>query len=317
VNADPEPAQHRCRTWPAAPTVLTMQDVRILADDLAFPEGPVLLGDGSVAVVQMRRGLVTRVSADGVVSTLGEVGGEPNGAALGPGGALYLCNRGHAESGVPPCIQRLDPASGTTEVLYTECAGEGFVSPNDLVFDTTGGFWFTDLGGGALYYAAHDGSRVERKITEVATPNGVGLSPDGGSLYWAQTQTRQILRRRLAEPGVLTPSPGYGIASLIRRGASDEDCLVAGLPGGQELDSLAVEESGAVCVGTLLESGVTVVSPDGTVDEKHVLPSRISEGAVTNLCFGGADMRTAFVTLSLSGRLISCRWPRPGLRLAF
>lgn len=318
MSVDERGAASTTRTWPAPPAVLEMRDVRVLAEGLAFPEGPVVLDDGSVAIVQMRGGVVSRVTADGTLSTLGEVGGEPNGAATGPDGALYLCNRGtHGGPGKPACIQRLDIVRGTTEDLYTECDGEPFVSPNDLVFDAAGGFWFTDLGGGALYYAAPDGSRVERMITEAVTPNGVGLSPDGSSLYWAQTQTRQVLRRRLSGPGVLTPSPGYGIASLIRRGASDEDGLVAGLPGGQELDSLAVEAGGAVCVGTLLESGVTVVEPDGRVLEKHVLPEPLVEGAVTNICFGGPDMRTAYVTLSMSGRLISCRWPRPGLRLPF
>lgn len=307
----------RMSGWPAAPSVVEMRDIRVLAENLAFPEGPVVLADGTVAVVQLRRGLVSRVAGDGTVSTLAAVGGGPNGAALGPDGALYVCNRGDTATGAPPCIQRVDLAQGASEVLYTECDGLPLVSPNDLVFDKTGKFWFTDLGGNALYYAAPDGSRVERMVTGVTTPNGVGLSPDGASLYWAQTQTRQVMRRRLAEPGVLRPSPGYGIASLIRHGASDEDGLVAGLPGGQELDSLAVEAGGAVCVGTLLESGVTVVDPDGTVSEKHTLPARLTDGAVTNICFGGADMRTAFVTLSLSGLLISCRWPRPGLRLAF
>ncbi|SHL08233.1 gluconolactonase [Pseudonocardia thermophila] len=302
------------RPWPAPPEFLELRDVRVLAEGLAFPEGPVVLDDGSVAFVQLRGGCVSRVAPDGTLSTLAEVPGEPNGAALGPDGALYLCNRGH---GAPAGIQRVDIARGSVEELYTECAGEPFVSPNDLVFDAAGGFWFTDLGGGALYYALPDGSRVERMIDDAITPNGVGISPDGSSLYWAQTQTRQVMRRRLAAPGVLVPSPGYGIAPLIRKGGSDEDGLVVGLPNGQELDSLAIEEGGAVCVGTLLESGITVVDPDGTVLEKHLLPPALADGAVTNICFGGPGMTTAYLTLSLTGRVISCRWPRPGLRLPF
>jgi gluconolactonase len=80
---------------------------------------------------------------------------------------------------------------------------------------------------------------------------------------------------------------------------------------------LAVEGGGAVCVGTLLDSGVTVVWPEDGSYEKYTLPVDLADGAVTNICFGGPDLRTAYITCSVTGRLISCRWPRPGLQLAF
>jgi gluconolactonase len=158
---------------------------------------------------------------------------------------------------------------------------------------------------------------IERAIDGVLSPNGIALSPDGSTLYWAQTHTRQVMRRRLDGPGKLVPSPGYSIQALIQKGAVDRDGLVVGLPGAQALDSMAVEAGGRICVGTLLESGVTVVDPSGAVAEKHVLPRELDDGAVTNICFGGPDLCDAYVTLSLTGRLIRCRWPRPGLRLAF
>jgi gluconolactonase len=99
--------------------------------------------------------------------------------------------------------------------------------------------------------------------------------------------------------------------------APDRWTLVVGLPGAQQLDSLAVEEGGAVCVGTLLDSGITVVYPDDGSYEQYTLPEQLFDAAVTNICFGGADMRTAYLTCSITGRLIACRWPRPGLRLRF
>jgi gluconolactonase len=100
------------------------------------------------------------------------------------------------------------------------------------------------------------------------------------------------------------------------KGAIDPWVLLAGLPGMAELDSLAVDASGAVCVGTLVESGITVISPDGDVTT-HTLPEEFADPIVTNICFGGPDLRTAYITLSLTGRVVSCRWPRPGLALAF
>src|SRR5215471_12380476 len=69
-------------------------DIRILADGLRFPEGPVAMPDGSIVLVEIERETISRVSADGRVSVLAETGGGPNGLALGPDGAFYICNNG-------------------------------------------------------------------------------------------------------------------------------------------------------------------------------------------------------------------------------
>ena len=117
-------------------------------------------------------------------------------------------------------------------------------------------------------------------------------------------------------PGHVQPA-GYDVRTLIRDGRADRFAVLAGLPGASELDSLAVDSSGAVCVGTLMDSGITEISADGASIELWELPAPLADGAVTNICFGGADLTTAYVTLSLTGRLISCRWHRPGLALEF
>jgi gluconolactonase len=298
---------------------MELRDVRVVAEGLAFPEGPVALGDGAVVVVEIGSGRVTRIGADGDRTVLAEVGGGPNGAALGPDGSLYLCNNGGMgrERTVAPSIQRLDPATGEVDVLYTESAGRPLVAPNDLVFDDTGHFWFTDFGGDTVNYASPDGASVEAAVRGVRSPNGIGLSPGGDVVYWAETYTRQLHRRRLERPGVPVASPHHGVPSLMAGRDPDPWTLVVGLPGRRELDSLAVEAGGAVCVGTLLDSGITVVDPETGSHETWTLPPSLADGAVTNICFGGADLMTAWITCSLTGRLVSCRWPRPGLRLAF
>jgi len=84
------------------------------------------------------------------------------------------------------------------------------------------------------------------------------------------------------------------------------------LPGHQWLDSLAVEAGGRICVATLWNGGITVFEPDGSYEH-----TPFPDPVTTNICFGGADMRDAWVTCSSTGRLYRCRWPRPGLRLAF
>ena len=81
----------------------------------------------------------------------------------------------------------------------------------------------------------------------------------------------------------------------------------------QLLDSLAVDSDGNVVVGTLVNGGLTVISPDGSSAEHVPFPDPM----VTNVCFGGDDLRTAYVTCSATGKLVSMPWPRPGLKLNY
>lgn len=306
-----------------------MDDARLLASGLQFPEGPIAMPDGSVLLVEIRRGTLSRVGTDGTVEVLAECGGGPNGAALGPDGKVYVCNNGGFEwhepvsglfiPGNQPAdyiggrIQRVDLESGRVEDLYTECDGHGLRGPNDLVFDAEGNFWFTDHGKirererdrGGVYYASPDGTAIREVIFPTDAPNGIGLAPDGATLYYAETNTGRLFRRPLAAPGQVAPLPPL------------DPGVLCGLPGFQLFDSLAVDGDGYLCVATLVNGGITVISPDGTSVEHVAPPGEYWDPLVTNICFGGPDLRTAFITLSGFGRLISCRWPRPGLKLAF
>ena len=204
----------------------------------------------------------------------------------------------------------MDTATGAVETIYTECDGRPLRAPNDLVFDGHGGFWFTDHGvrmerssdRTGVFYALADGSSITEVLFPLDAPNGVGLSPDGDRLYVAETHTGRVYAWDVPEPGVAT---GSGL--IAPHGE-----LLAGLPGLQLLDSLAVDGDGNVCVGTLSNGGITVIAPDGSAVEH--LP--VDDILVTNICFGGPDLRTAFVTSSGTGRLLAGEWPRPGLRLA-
>ena len=300
--------------------------MRTITTGLQFPEGPIAMADGSVLVVEIRRGTLTRVAPDGRTSAVANTGGGPNGAAIGPDGACYVCNNGgfewHDMAGIvvpgnQPAdyiggrIQRVDLATGAVEDLYTECDGHALRGPNDLVFDRHGGFWFTDHGKlrerdrdrTGLYYAKPDGSLVKEVVFPLDAPNGVGLSPDGTKLYVAETHTGRVWMWDVIGPGELAQSP-FGPGGGV---------LLCGLPGFQLLDSLAVDSAGNVCVATLANGGITVIAPSGEVLE-HI-PT--GDPVTTNICFGGPDLRTAYVTLSGTGRLVAMEWPRPGLRLAY
>lgn len=304
-------------------------DYEVIATGLDFPEGPVALADGTVLVVEIPRGTLSRVGLDGTQDVVAHLGGGPNGAAIGPDGAVWVCNTGGClewetrngltiARGVSPTwaggyIQRVDLRSGDAEVVYRASSGRPLQAPNDLVFDGLGGFWFTDHGarnsnGGrgtgptGLHYALADGSSCVEAVSPLDAPNGIGLSSDGETLYATETYAGRLWRWRLAGAGQVE-----GAVSTDHGGT-----LVAELPGRQLLDSLAVDGEDWVCVGTLVKGGVTVFAPDGRVVDHLPLPDPL----VTNICFGGSDRRDAFVTLSGTGRLVRVRWPRPGLRLA-
>ena len=88
---------------------------------------------------------------------------------------------------------------------------------------------------------------------------------------------------------------------------------MCGLPGFQRFDSLAVGASGNIAVATLITGQITVIAPDGRVARQVKMPDVYP----TNICFGGRDMRTAYITLSANGQLAAMDWPEPGLRLNF
>ncbi len=305
-------------------------EFEVIASGLSFPEGPIALSDGSLIVVEISAGRLSRVTAEGTIQPIATLGGSPNGAALGPDGHCYITNSGGfkwhnhpgygwAVAGQPADysggrIERVDLSTGAVKILYDRSPEGPLRGPNDLVFDRSGGFWFTDSGKvrendrdhGSLFYAKADGSFIRRVVHPVIHPhpNGIGLSPDEKTLYYAETATGRVWSFKIVGPGEIErepfPSPHGGK-------------FVGSVPGYRLLDSIAIEENGNICVGTLMDGGVTVFSPSGEIVEQFAYPDFL----VTNLCFGGADMQTAFVTLSATGRLAKTRWPRAGLKPNF
>ena len=301
--------------------------MEIVTTGLKFPEGPIALPDGSVVVVEIARGTLSRVTPDGEVEVVAEPGGGPNGAAIGPDGKCYVCNNGgfewtqrrgriypgdQASDYETGRIERIDLDTGAVEVLYEAAGGVQLRGPNDIVFDASGGFWFTDHGKTrarerdrtGVFYAKADGSFIEEVIFPMEAPNGVGLSPDEDELYVAETPTGRLWAYPLAAPGRLAGE---------RADRPDGGRLVRGREGYFLFDSLAVDATGRVCVATLIDGGITVLSPTGGEPGFVPMPDRIT----TNICFGGEDLRTAYITLSSTGQLVSMPWQAPGLPLNF
>ncbi len=306
-----------------------MATFELIADGLRFPEGPVAMPDGTIVLTEIESRRITRVGPNGAKTMIAQTGGGPNGLAIGPDGKLYCCNNGGFEylesngylapHGIANDysggrIERIDLETGKVETLYKSgdfgCTLRG---PNDIVFDAHGGFWFTDHGKVdyakrshdivGIFYGKADGSFLEEVIFPSQNPNGVGLSPDGKRLYAAETYTCRLMAFNVIAPGKVDASAGPGGPGIpIYRPA-----------GYKFFDSLGMEANGNICVATIGESGISVISPTGELVEFVATDDIFT----TNICFGGADMQDAFITLSGSGRLVKTRWNRPGLKLQY
>lgn len=302
-------------------------DYEVVTDRLQFPEGPVAMPDGSVLVVEIERGTLSRVQSNGSIDVVAHLGGGPNGAAIGPEGFCYVCNNGgfewtHARGRTYPTVQsndystgrieRVNLDTGEFETLYENCNGVPLKGPNDIVFDKTGGFWFTDHGKTRMrerdrtgvFYAQPDGSAIEEVIFPLEAPNGVGLSPNEDVLYVAETPTARLWAYPLSEPGKLRGE---------RLDRPDGGRVVPGRNTYCMFDSLAVDAEGNVCVATLMNGGITVLSPNGDIPRFVPMPDRLT----TNICFGGHELKTAYITLSSTGQLVKMPWEPAGLPLNF
>lgn len=314
----------------------------VIASGLLYPEGPIARPDGSVLLVEVKGGTLTRIASDGTRTVVATLGGSPNGAAIGPDGAVYVANSGGFEwipvgplwvTGDQPAdyrtgsIQRVD-ASGKVTTLYTRFPSAGGTlplrGPDDLVFDSSGGFWFSDWGKTrprerdvtGVYYARADGSHIGEAIFPLNAPNGIALSPDGKRLYVAETYTRRILYWTLSGPGEIARNPATLDGSYL---------LTAAIPGQGILDSMAIDEEGNVYVATMLpkgadpatNGGITIITPEGDVVQFLEIDIGTPTPLPSNLCFGGPDRRTAYVTCGGSGHLVSVRMKLPGAKQAF
>lgn len=300
--------------------------VDVMAEGLQFPEGPIAMQDGSVLFVDIPMGTLCRTWGSGRVEVVSTTGGGPNGAAIGPDGAVYICNSGGGDItrdssgnlvfGPLPAsyqggsIERVDLSTGRSERLYDYCGEHRLSCPNDLVFDKEGGMWFTDMGRplgrqrsiSGIYYASADGSSISEQFFGGISFNGIGLSADERTLYVADTYPARIWSLEIEAPGKLKPVPSPQVPLRY----------IATMPGHMEVDSLALTQSGSICVATIGNGGIAVVSPDGQVEHRP-----LPDPFVTNICFGGKDLCTAYITAPGRGQLLRTEWPEPGLPLNF
>lgn len=286
----------------------------VVATGLRYPEGPCVDRQGNLYVVEIAGGRVSRVGMDGSITAFAQTGGGPNGAAFGPDGNMYVANNGarwragpstdntEGPANEPGRIERATP-DGQVSVLIAEIAGQALASPNDIVFDPYGNFYFTDPVWGPVGAASPPGAvcfsdisgRAKRVHVGLRFPNGIGVTEDGGTLIVAESRTFTLHAFPILEPGVLGEPRPYGF--LGEDVGPDGFCFDA--------------EGYLICAGA--RSGKLHILPPG--GGERVGEIAVEDPLVTNVCFGGPDFSTLFVTESLLGRVLSIDWVRPGMRL--
>jgi len=244
----------------------------LLASNLGFPEGPVVMPDGAIVLCDGNTGELL-VWRDGAISTFADMGGSPWGALLGSDGAVYVTQGGNVpgspDQNAVPGIQRAN-SDGSIEMLATSIAGRALAGPNDLAFGPDGRLWFTESGTeqddrfpederavGALYVLDSDGGEFLMERPGVY-PNGIAFDAQG-RLYWTESAAHRVCR--------------------LDDGQATTFCQ---LSDNHVPDGMAFAADGRLFVCTTISGGLTVLSAEGEVLEEIVLNEH-----ATNCIFDG------------------------------
>jgi sugar lactone lactonase YvrE len=282
---------------------LELSQVGRIGRDLVRCEGVMVARDGTVWAAD-GRGACTRIAADGSrEERVGELGGEPNGICLDADGFVIVANLGGS-------VQRLDPRTGRHEILAASASGQPTTTPNFPFVDRRGRIWVSNstrrtnvmdaipapAGDGFLFRIA-DG-RAEILAEDLWFANGVALDADERWVYVAETTGFRVTRFPIRSDGTLGPREQYG-PDLDPRFTPD---------------GIAFDEAGNLWVACPAANGVGVITPAGAWE---VVAS--DDGGTcslpTNICFGGADRRTAYVGNLAGPSLQTFRVPYPGMPL--
>ena len=269
-----------------------------VATTVAFTEGPTVDREGNVYFTDIINQRIMKLGADGVLSTYREKSNAANGLLIDPQGRLIACEGAAFErpgvkvTGIPR-VTRTDLKTGTVEVLADSYQGKPLVGPNDVTIDGQGRLYFTELNGAAVYRIDGPG-KLSRILAapDVRSPNGIQVSPDDRQLYLVEANQAQ------------------GGPRLIRKYDLQPDGTVRNMrvhydfSPGRSADGMSIDTQGNLYASAGMnqlrgtaetlatKTGVYVISPEGKL--LNFFP--IAEDFITNNAFGGADMKTLYVT---------------------
>jgi len=249
-----------------------------LAGGFTFTEGPTCDADGNVFFTDQPNNRILKWSVDGLLPTFMQPAGRANGMYFAPDGSLIACADENNE------LWSIAPG-GQVSVLARGYNGERLNGPNDLWMRPDGGIYFTDpfyerswwthdtmaQDGQHVYFLSADRRQLRRVIDDLAKPNGIIGTPDGRLLYVADFGGGRTYRYDIASDGTLS-----GKTLTVDQGS----------------DGMTLDNKGNLY---LTGEGVDVFDSAGRLLERIPIPG---ERWTANVCFGGKDRRTLFITAS-------------------
>jgi len=263
-------------TWPISTETKSVvaPDAKVekLAGGFSFTEGPTADAQGNVYFVDITNSRIHKWSLDGKLSTFRENTNGANGEDIDDKGNLYVCEGGGRR------ITRID-TNGKATVLCDNYKSKKLNSPNDLWRDKKGGIYFTDPGykkgeseldGSYVFYLPADAKEPIIVVADMTGPNGIVGTKDGSLLYVADYSGRKTWVYKIKDDGTL-----YDKKLFVPVGA----------------DGIELDELGNLYLTDLSGKGVNIVSPEGKKIGYISVPNSTS-----NLCFGGKNGKTLFIT---------------------
>jgi gluconolactonase len=259
-----------------SPIIAPGEKLQKLADDFAFTEGPACDADGNVFFTDQPNDRIMKWSIEGKLSTFLQPCGRANGLCFDRQGNLWACADEKNE------LWRIDK-SGKATVILKDYQGKLFNGPNDIWLRPAGGLYITDPFykrnywkrgpkemPECVYYLAPDNKTVTRVIEDLKQPNGIIGTPDGKTLYVADIGGRKTYRYHIQPDGTLA------------------DKTLFCEPGS---DGMTIDDQGDIYI---TGKGVTVFDSSG----KKIEQIDVAESWTANVCFGGKDRQTLFITAS-------------------
>lgn len=261
-------------------------------------EGPSFDRSGHLWVTDIPNGRIARIAPSGDVTIVAEYDGEPNGLKIHRDGRVFIADHKHG-------LMMFDAETGQVEAVYDRPYRERFKGLNDLIFARNGDLYFTDQGesdlrdqSGRLYRLTARGE-LDCLLDSVPSPNGLVLTPDEKVLLLAVTRMNAVWRVPIAPVGV----HGVGRLGLGRVGVH------VYLSGGLGPDGMAIDVEGRIAVAHPGSGNVWVFDRRG----EPVWRVRCCEGEfATNVAYGGADMKSLYVTEVNSGTVQVVELDVPG-----
>jgi gluconolactonase len=260
-----------------------------------FLEGPAFDRDGNLYMVDIPFGRILRMSPGGEFDVAAEYDGWPNGLAIHRDGRIFIADYRYG-------VMTLDPRAGRVEPFLTHCFSESFKGCNDITFGNNGDLYFTDQGQTGVHdpsgrvYRYTSGGRLECLIGNGPSPNGLVLDPQDKVLYVAMTRANCMWHCPL--------KPGGGVSKVG---------VFAQLPGIHGPDGLAMDEAGNLSAAHARPGIIWVFSSIG--EPLYRVQPKAKGSRMTNMCYGGADRKTLFITESYSGTILKAAMPVAGKTL--